>query len=228
MAIIIPFCPRPQVEASQAASKAVNIGNAVAIPFPGAESSPARPPDFAPTPRKRGGTKEEDQRKSMLSKIHMAIQGNKRKGDPGLFATLPGFTEDVYRHALRERWNSRSGSAADLSNADLHQVLVWLCGLGFKPARGRNRQYAPDALIHDSTGMGREARLKKIEAMLAEKGRVEGTDTPWAYAVAILKRQTANDPAGQIKSFDKANPDQLDDVIAALYRDAGRKGRRVR
>ena len=65
--------------------------------------------------------------------------------------------------------------------------------------------------------------MQKIEALLAEKGRVEGTDMPWAYAVGILKRQTR----GEITSFQ--SPDLTDEalngVIAALSRDADRKGR---
>ncbi len=35
--------------------------------------------------------------------------------------------------------------------------------------------------------------MRKIEAMLAEKGRAEGTAVPWGYAVAILKRQSGGD-----------------------------------
>jgi hypothetical protein len=60
--------------------------------------------------------------------------------------------------------------------------------------------------------------------MLAEKGRAEGTDMPWSYAVGILKRQghMFGEP---VKSLNKANARQLDAVIAALHKDAVRKGR---
>jgi hypothetical protein len=66
--------------------------------------------------------------------------------------------------------------------------------------------------------------MKKIEALLAEKGKVEGKDMPWGYAVGILKRQTG----GRATQFSAATPAELKGVIAALYRDAARKGRRVR
>ena len=65
--------------------------------------------------------------------------------------------------------------------------------------------------------------MDKIEALLAEKGRVEGTHMPWAYAVAVLKKQSG----GVTRCFEHATPEQLRGVIAALTRDARRKGRRA-
>lgn len=214
MTKIIQFRPRLRAEASQAADTAACIGNTVIISFPGAEpaSAPAKPEK-----RKRGNSKEEDQRLAMLGKVHIAKKDLMR---------LPGFDDTVYRDILVAQFGV--SSAADLSNKQLHGLLAYFASLGWQAKKGRHRRTAPAALTRDNTGMNREARLEKIEAMLAEKGRVEGTDVPWGYAVAILKRQTANDPEGQVKSFDKASPRQLDDVIAALYRDAKRRGRRVR
>lgn len=204
------------------------------ILFPGAaRREPSAPPAPAkPAKRKRGASAEEDRRKDMLAKINIALRGNKKNGTIGLYQKLEHFTEEFYRDELNKRFNlqKRFGriSAADLENNELHQLLIWLSSLGFKAKRGRNRKDAPEALTHDSTGMTREERMGKIEAFLAEKGRVEGTDVPWGYAVGILKRQTANDPEGQVKNFDKASPRQLADVIAALYHDAKRRKRRVR
>ena len=214
MATIIPFRffrenSRPDVPSSSR--------RATIIPFPGAQAAPTPAPEPAPVRRTRGGTREEDQRKAMLGKVHIAKKELMR---------LPGFDDTVYRDILE--MNFGVSSAADLSNAQLHSLLIHFASLGWQAKKGRHRRVAPAALTHDATGMSREARMEKIEAFLAEKGRVEGTDVPWGYAVAILKRQTANDPGGQVRSFDKATPQQLDDVIAALYRDARRRGRKVR
>ena len=194
MAIIFKF---PDVKTKKYQDKAQ--------PVKSAAPSPAR--------RKRGATKQKDQRQAMLAKIHIAL--------PELYKKLAGFTEDVYRYTLSERFGKNS--AADLTNPQLHQVLVWLSGLGFTAKKGRHKSDAPAILEYDVTSLDRQPRMTKIEAMLAEKGRVEQTDVPWAYAVGILKRQTRN----MVKCFDHASPEQLDDVIAALYKDARRKGRKV-
>lgn len=105
-------------------------------------------------------------------------------------------------------------------------MVKWLSGLGWKMRKGRNRRNAPETLFKDDSGMHRQDQMEKIEAMLAEKGRAEGTDVPWGYAVTILKRQSN----GEVKSFtdDKVTREHLDGVIAALYKDAKRRGRRVR
>ena len=186
----------------------------------------------APSPRgkkteivqkKRGKTQYDDQRRAMLAKVHMAL--------PTLYRTLEGFNEDVYRFTLQERWGV--DSSAKMTRRQLHELLVWFSELGFKflknPRVGRRpskgvRKDAPALLEGDPAFLGRTELMEKIEAMLAEKGRVEGTDVPWGYAVAILKRQSG----GIIKTFAHASPDDLRGVIAALYRDAKRKGRRVR
>lgn len=213
--MIVPFPKRPAADRPEVGVGC--IGNTV-IRFPGTEAAPApAPAPSAPVRRARGGTKEEDQRKAMLGKVHIAKKDMMR---------LPGFDETVYRDILEV--NFGVSSSAELSNAQLHSLLIHFASLGWQAKKGRHRREAPKALAHDATGMNREARLEKIEAMLAEKGRAEGTDMPWGYAMSILKRQTANDPAGQVRSFDKASAAQLDDVIAALYRDARRKGRRAR
>ena len=78
-------------------------------------------------------------------------------------------------------------------------------------------------MTNDNDNLGREPLMKKIEAQLTEKGRAEGTDVPWGYAVAILKRQSG----GVTRCFEHATPEQLRGVIAALTRDARRNGRRA-
>ena len=77
----------------------------------------------------------------------------------------------------------------------------------------------PAALEH--APYARDRYMKKIEALLAEKGRAEGTHMPWGYAVGILKRLTG----GAVKSLDQADEMLLAKVIAALTYDARRKGR---
>ena len=201
---------------------------ATVIQFPGTErATPAAPASVTPEKpkkRKRGNTQAADQRNGLLAKIHIALAE--------LYKKLPHFDEEFYRDELDRRFSlterGKEKSAAELNLYELEEVRMWLTSLGWKARKGKNRRSAPSTLTHDPTGMSREARMEKIEAMLAEKGRVEGTDMPWGYAVSILKRQTANAPDGQVRSFDAASPQQLDDAIAALYKDAKRRGRRAR
>lgn len=204
MAQIIKFPERRQRTGRTA-------GNAALADAPAAPKRPAR--------RKRGRTQEEEERKAMLAKIHIALGElyKRAKTDPD----LAGFCEDVYRYKMREDYGK--ASAADLDSIELHQMLLWLASLGWKARRKRGKD-APSTMYYDPTPLNREGKLEKIEAMLTEKGRVEGTDVPWGYAVSILKRQSG----GLTKTFDAASLEQLDSVIAALWRDAKRKGRRVR
>ncbi len=187
-------------------------------------SGPASTPAPAPLDTGRAASQRRDDRLDMLAKIHMALDDLRRRSrtEP----QLGGFSEDVYRFFLRDNYGK--DSAADLDNRQLDEVLRWLKSLGWKPRKRGHRRTAPATLTHDPTGLNRKARMEKIEAMLAEKGRVEKTDMPWGYAVAILKRQTAKAPGGQVKRFEDATPAHLDDVIAALYRDATRHKRKVR
>lgn len=219
MARIIPFPPRRRQDFS-AQDERADVGNAVVAIFPEELQDLQPPRSDAVAIRKRGETEAKDRRNAMLGKIHMALAAlyARARTDP----ELSGFCEDIYRYKLRDEFGM--DSARNLNNAQLHAVLLWLESLGWRPRRGKRRS-APKAL---SDGGTRQARMEKIEAMLAEKGRVEGTDMPWGYAVAILKRQTANEPGGPVTSLDKARLSHLDDVIAALYRDAKRRGRRVR
>lgn len=188
--------------------------------FPDRRPAPVAPAAPVPVKRKRGSTIADDQRRSMLAKVHMA------KAD--CIRRLPGFDDTVYRDILEI--NFGVSSAADLDNQQLHKLLLFFAGQGWQARKGKNRRSAPKILTNDLTGMSREDKMGKIEAMLAEKGRVEGTDVPWGYAVSILKRQTASETDGPYKRFDdnRVTPAHLDAVIAALYKDAKRKGRRAR
>jgi hypothetical protein len=201
-------------EQESKAAQAAQVQRAKVIPF----ASQAASPSAVTAP---GSAKAEAHRRSMITKVHIAL--------PVLYAKLPGFNEDTYRYILRERWGVDSSTKLD--NGQLHELLLHLTDIGRDVLRGKIRRGSPDkkpaTLEYDGSGLGREALMGKIEAMLAEKGAAEGTDMPWGYAVAILKRQTANDPGGQIRRFEDALPEHLSAVIAALYRDAKRKGRRT-
>lgn len=163
----------------------------------------------APAGRKRGNVRDE-QRKALLAKIHVAKK-------------QLGLTEEEYRALLDGHFGA--ASAADLGLTDLKRLVLVMADYGFKPSKGHARRGAtrkktiPATLEQDD--LGREPLMKKIEAQLAEKGRAEGTDVPWGYAVAILKRQSG----GVTRCFEHATPEQLRKVIAALTYDAKRKGR---
>ncbi|MEG2172354.1 MAG: regulatory protein GemA [Desulfovibrionaceae bacterium] len=190
---------------------------AVIIQFPTRQAVPtaAPAPRAAPAmPPINQRANPSDQRTMMLGKIHIAKKQ--------LMDTLPGFDDTVYRDTLHNLFGA--SSAADLNQRQMHSLLLHFAGLGFTAKKGRHRKKAPAVLSHDSANMGREALMEKIEAQLAEKGRAENTEMPWGYAVSILKRQSG----GLTKAFAQATPEQLNYVIAALYRDAKRKGRKVR
>lgn len=218
MAIIIPF-PKPSENPRQEPGLGIVGNTVIRVPGPEALPAPARMPEpEIPVKRKRGSSKEAEQRLAMLAKVHIAL--------PVLYKNLEGFTEDTYRFTLQERWGVTSAGA--MKNWQLHELLQYLTRLGWLPKKGKHRKHAPETLTLDLDGMGREEKMKKIEAFLAEKGRKENTDIPWGYAVAILKRQTAHELTGQVTRFEDADHKQLDGVIAALWRDARRKGRRTR
>lgn len=165
----------------------------------------------APVKRQRGSLKDE-QRKALLAKIHVAKK-------------QLGLTEEEYRALLDGHFGA--ASAGDLGLTDLKRLVLVMADYGFKPTKGHARRGVsrkksiPATLEQDD--LGREPLMKKIEAQLAEKGRSEGTDMPWGYAVAILKRQSG----GVTRCFEHATPEQLRGVIAALTRDAQRNGRRA-
>lgn len=157
----------------------------------------------------------EAHRKMMIAKVHIFLSE--------LYGRLDGFTEDVYRFILQEQWGVNSST--QLTNEQLHSLLVHLQAMGTeakwrKGERGK-RDKAPATLKRDTSGMDRTGLMRKIEAMLAEKGAEEDASIPWAYGVGILKRQTG----GVVTRFEDATPEQLSAVIAALYYDAKRKGR---
>ncbi|MDR0339919.1 MAG: regulatory protein GemA [Desulfovibrio sp.] len=168
-----------------------------------APASPAAPAP-ADSPRKgRAAGRIEDQRKAMLAKIHIAL--GKLQG------RLEGFNEDVYRYTLGVRWGVDSAAQMDIGQLD--EVLAWLAELGFQSTRP----------FYARRDYNRSALIKKINALLAEKRNKEGgCFLGMEYAEGILKRQTK----GAVDNVYKATRNQLHAVIAALDKDAARKGRR--
>lgn len=135
---------------------------------------------------------------------------------------LPEFNDYAYRAILQERYDA--ASSKELDGQQLLSLLLYLQGLLNGKNSGKASYDAPALLHEDKSGLGRNRKLWKLQALLAEKGKEEGRYIPWAYALGILKRQTG----GLVAVFDRATPKQIDAVIAALCQDAGRKGRRTR
>jgi hypothetical protein len=131
---------------------------------------------------------------------------------PGLFATLAGFSEDVYRFTLRERWGV--ASSAEMNTAQLDEALSWLAELGFQSNR-------PFFARRDYNRWGTTALIGKVNALLTVKGLEKGSYVGMEYAEGILKNMTR----GEVDKIYMATPKQLRAVIAALDRDAVRKGR---
>ena len=178
------------------------------------QAAPVQPAPNPRAPRRKRGTVSEEMRKALLAKIHVAKK-------------QLGLTDAEYRAMLEGNFGVIS--AAHLDAEGLQRMVFELRAYGFRPRRGHARRgesrkrTVPATLAKDDTGQGRKKLMQKIEAQLAEKGRVEGTDMPWAYAVSILKKQSG----GVTRSLDQATPEQLRGVITALSRDARRHGRQV-
>lgn len=174
--------------------------------------STQEPLKSVPSTRKRGNAGQEN-RKYMLAKVHVAKK-------------QLGMTDEDYRALLNGLFEANS--AAVLTVLQLHELLQNMCKAGFRPTKGSapakatRKKVIPATLQPDADDpLGRKPYMQKIEAQLADKGRVEGTHIPWGYAVAILKRQSN----GVTRCFEHATVEQLRNVIAALSRDARRKGR---
>ena len=149
-------------------------------------------------------------RNGLLAKVHIAKK-------------QLGLTEEEYRGMLDARFGV--DSAGKLKVRDLEVLLRHMAGLGWREGRFRagkaDRHGTPKGLRTPGPRGSRASLLSKIEALLAEKGSVEGRRVPWSYAAAILKRQSG------VERLEWATPDDLRGVIAALVRDAKRGGRRT-
>lgn len=178
------------------------------------ERHTATPKKAKPSARKRG-SEDAEQRKALLAKVHIA-------------KTQLGMTDGEYATLLESYYNVSSAGVLDL--AELKGLVLVMRGYGFKPTKGSakrkaTRKKAIPATLQSGANdpLDRKPLMEKIEAQLTEKGRVEGTHVPWGYAVAVLKTQSG----GVTRCFEHATAEQLRGVIAALTRDAKRKGRRA-
>lgn len=126
---------------------------------------------------------------------------------------LTSMDDTQFRNMLEDRYTVRSRT--HMSVGQLINLVKHFESLGV--VYTRKGSPAPASLKKGSTA----PLLKKIEALLAEKGKVERTDVPWAYAAAIVKRLNG----GVALAWQQAPAQLLNGVIAALIADAKRKGR---
>lgn len=182
---------------------------------------PLQRPEGATTPaqkfpaRRKRGTEAHEMRKALLAKVHIA-------------KTQLGMTDGEYATLLESYYNVSSAGVLDL--AELKGLVLVMREYGFKPTKGSAKRKATRKKTIPATlqsgaddPLDRKPLMEKIEALLTEKGRVEGVHVPWGYAVAVLKKQSG----GVTRCFEHATAEQLRGVIAALTRDARRKGRRA-
>ncbi|TBV12774.1 gp16 family protein [Stutzerimonas kirkiae] len=120
-----------------------------------------------------------------------------------------GLDDETYRALLARVAGVHS--AKELTPRQVGAVLAEFQRLGFepKPATKRAGRNKPNAATE------RKALVGKIEAQLAEAGRV------WAYVDAMALRMF------QVERVEWCDTDQLRRLIAALAYDAKRNGRTV-
>lgn len=200
-ALRIAFPLTPEMEARHKAMRAVN---------------PAKPKAArAASPRR-----EDDPQRAAKARYIQRVKMLQRDCE----TALPHFDDAAYRAILAEQFNGAQSCTA-LSVPQLRALLLYMQDL-LLTCRGQAPASfdAPALLYRDASGLKRTDRMRKIQALLAEKGKAEGAYIRWSYALGILKRQSR----GVVGAWEDAAPAQLDAVIAALSRDAGRKGRRTR
>ncbi|NOV29195.1 gp16 family protein [Methylomonas sp. ZR1] len=148
-------------------------------------------------PHTHTNPKHKAQRYAALGKIHL---GKKQLG----------MDDETYRAMLLTIGGVKSSK--DLTNEGLNKVLRHLekAGVVFvsKKKHGRKPNNLP-------SGSDRNAKLSKIEALLAEAKR------PWEYAHAMAKRMYKKD------ALEFCDHDELSGIIAALVKNAKREGRKT-
>lgn len=177
------------------------VNTAPTAPAPVNTTAPAVPAQRARNPL------DKEQRRMMIAKVKVAQK-------------QLGMDDATYRAMLDGLFGV--DSCTRLNAGQLHQLILHLQQRGWQARRGSARRGANRKKAVPAN-LSRSALMGKIEALLAEKGRVEGTHMPWAYAVGILKKQTH----GAVVCLEHALESDLKGVIAALIRDAKRKGRYV-
>lgn len=123
--------------------------------------------------------------------------------------------DEAYYGMLTERFGVESSTK--LTIAQLADVLNQFVEWGWKPTPGKKR--AADK--HGKPSNATKPLLRKIEALLAEKGSAEGRHIPWDYAMGILRSMYKQNAPERLEWATAA---QLNALIAALTKDAARKG----
>lgn len=137
-----------------------------------------------------------ESRRSLLAKVHIG-------------AKALGLDDDTYRDMLEGLTGQRS--AGKLSDKQLVLVLAGMRKRGWNEEDQRPARKKPTPRATPGTA----PLLDKIGALLADAGR------PWAYGVAIAKRQYG------VERLEWAKPEQLRGIIAALVKDAKRRTARA-
>ena len=119
-------------------------------------------------------------------------------------AKKAGVDEDTRRAMIERISGGRTRSSADLG-PDERSVLLKELGGRTRPGRGPAR-----------ADLDRTALLRKVEAQLAE------ARLPWGYAESILRRQRGIPDRGIACPVERATPEELRAVVAALWRRAKR------
>ena len=140
--------------------------------------------------------------KNLITKIHVA-------------KSQLGLTDDAYRAILGRYGVS---SSKELRGPQLLRLLEHFRTLGWQDAPRKRRPNDTHG-EPQNPAVYRQALMDKIEAQLAEMGSQQDGHVPWSYAAAILLRQGGPD------RLEWATPEQLKGIIAALYKDAKRRGR---
>ena len=124
-------------------------------------------------------------RRGLLAKVHIAKK-------------QVGLNDAQYRNMLEDRYGE--DSAGRLSVGQLEDLVEHMRKLGWEQPQPKPR----------ADGPREPAMVAKVEALLAELGKLEDRRVSWNYARSILRRQHGVD------RLEWATAEQLRGVIAAL------------
>lgn len=142
--------------------------------------------------------KPTDRRKRLIAALHVA----KAKA---------ALDDDTYRAVLRNHCSFADGQTPSSKAMSAYEILSALNDICARAGIQRPRHHGRPSVTPE-----RSAQIKKIEAMLADKGRRQGRSVPWAYADAMAKKLCGVDKVAW------CSPEQLNKLIAALSYDQHR------
>jgi phage gp16-like protein len=126
--------------------------------------------------------------------------------------------DDLRRDWQRERTGHES--CRDMSDADLENLVAELRRKGALDPLGASRRPPRRAGKRPNTPAPRQPLIRKIEALLADKARRQGSTVPWSYADAIASRVCG------VERVQWCTPKQLGQIVAALSADQRRMNQR--